>query len=149
MDKELWRPTIGVFAVIYNPHSCEQVLLSKREDGRWNLPGGGIKSGEDMKEALKREVLEETGLEIEPHKLLGVYRGSQIDTLVLVFSCFAFGGSLKKYNPSEVVDNVFMGKRQIEMISADDIVPKQLEVLEDLFAERMAVVREKNGQRIV
>ena len=39
----------------------------------WSFPGGHIKSGERVKEALMREVKEETGYEIEVGKLLGVY----------------------------------------------------------------------------
>lgn len=38
----------------------------------WTLPGGGLESGEDPREAVVREVLEETGLEARVGKLIGV-----------------------------------------------------------------------------
>lgn len=50
------------------------ILLEKRSDcGLWGLPGGKIEQGESVKEAALREVKEETGLNIEITKLLGVY----------------------------------------------------------------------------
>lgn len=41
------------------------VLLVKEPDGMWALPGGRMHEGEMPREALKREMMEETGLEIE------------------------------------------------------------------------------------
>ncbi len=39
----------------------------------WTLPGGGVDHGEHPREALRREVHEETGLDVEPGPLLDVY----------------------------------------------------------------------------
>ena len=56
--------------------SCDRVLIVKRAQepakDLWALPGGVVHLGERVKEAACREVLEETGLEIEIDKLLGV-----------------------------------------------------------------------------
>jgi 8-oxo-dGTP pyrophosphatase MutT (NUDIX family) len=56
----------------------EEVLLTRmssrtRIPGRWTLPGGGVDHGEDPREALRREVLEETGLHIDPGVALDVH----------------------------------------------------------------------------
>lgn len=40
---------------------------------RWNVPGGKASLGESPEETLRREVLEETGLEIGTPELLGIY----------------------------------------------------------------------------
>ncbi|OGZ07606.1 MAG: hypothetical protein A3C93_02175 [Candidatus Lloydbacteria bacterium RIFCSPHIGHO2_02_FULL_54_17] len=39
-------------------------LVVQEQDGRWELPGGGIDHGEEATETLKREIKEEMGLEV-------------------------------------------------------------------------------------
>jgi ADP-ribose pyrophosphatase YjhB (NUDIX family) len=52
-----------------------RLLLIQRghepEEGRWSLPGGRVKPGESDRDALVREVREETGLRVEPGRLVG------------------------------------------------------------------------------
>lgn len=64
------EPTVG--AVIFNPE--RKILLCKSH--KWNnqyvIPGGHIELGEKMEEALKREILEETGLNIYDIKLISL-----------------------------------------------------------------------------
>jgi ADP-ribose pyrophosphatase YjhB (NUDIX family) len=54
-----------------------KVLLSKRgiepRRGLWDLPGGFLEEGEHPLDGLRRELLEETGLEIEPGEFVGVW----------------------------------------------------------------------------
>ncbi|UOQ57046.1 NUDIX hydrolase [Leucobacter allii] len=52
-----------------------KILLTHWRRGHlhgWTLPGGGLESGEDPRDAVVREVMEETGLEARIGKLLGV-----------------------------------------------------------------------------
>jgi 8-oxo-dGTP diphosphatase len=53
----------------------DQVLLSKRPRGKkhaglWEFPGGKFESGEDLGQALKREIMEELGVEVLSYKAL-------------------------------------------------------------------------------
>lgn len=52
----------------------ERVLLEHRSDSdRWGLFGGGVDDDESVTDALHREVMEETGLRLAEHHLLGVF----------------------------------------------------------------------------
>jgi 8-oxo-dGTP diphosphatase len=65
----------SVVAVIVDDQ--DQVLLTKRNvppfQGEWVMPGGKIDLGEPIVEALKREVYEEVGLEVEVGQLIDVF----------------------------------------------------------------------------
>ena len=50
-----------------------QMSSRTRIEGRWTLPGGGIDHGEAPRDALRREVHEETGLRIEPGRVVDVH----------------------------------------------------------------------------
>ena len=68
------RPVLGVGAIIFQNDS---VLLVKRGRaplfGQWSLPGGAVETGELLDEALRREVLEETGLTLGPIRQFEIY----------------------------------------------------------------------------
>lgn len=84
---------IGVFALIFD-EGC--ILLGHRRDvDWWNLPGGGMEVGETVDEALRREVREETGLEVEVEQLVGVYSKPQKQEVVLTFRCHVVSGTLQ------------------------------------------------------
>lgn len=67
-------PLVGVGAIII---ADDRVLLVKRGHpplaGEWSIPGGVLEVGETLREAAVRESLEETGLQVEPADLLGVF----------------------------------------------------------------------------
>jgi ADP-ribose pyrophosphatase YjhB (NUDIX family) len=73
------------------------LLLSVRSDLRgWELPGGTPRQGEPDAEALRREVREETGLEIEVDTLAGEYRRTGFRPhLARVYRCRAVAGALR------------------------------------------------------
>jgi 8-oxo-dGTP diphosphatase len=92
-------------AVILDP--AGRVLLIRRGDGRgWSLPGGMMEPGEKLAECLVREVQEETGLDVEPLRLVGVYsdpnytrvtypNGDRVHFVSAAFECRVIGGELR------------------------------------------------------
>lgn len=60
-------PALAVGAIVFD--AAGRVLLVKRgrepARGKWSVPGGRVEAGETVREACRREVLEETGLEVE------------------------------------------------------------------------------------
>src|SRR5689334_5027378 len=92
---------VAVFGIIIEEG---RVLLCRRRDiGWWNLPGGGMELGETVDEALRREMLEETGLDVEVGRLVGVYSKPQKQEIVLTFCCRVMGGTLTE--TEEVTEN--------------------------------------------
>ena len=76
-------PTFGVFAAIFDDDGrilCVRLNYGSRG---WTTPGGRVEPSESPFDALAREVVEETGLEVEPGELLGVYGKPQDDDVVL------------------------------------------------------------------
>ena len=71
------KPIILPGSVVIILNNRNEVLLQKRPDGYWGLPGGLMDLGESFEEVAKREVFEETGLIVENLQLLNVVSGSK------------------------------------------------------------------------
>jgi len=67
---------VGVGAIIVNEE--RKLFLAKRgrearnESGKWEFPGGGVEFGDTLVDTLKREIMEEYGIQIEVGRLLDV-----------------------------------------------------------------------------
>jgi 8-oxo-dGTP diphosphatase len=68
------RPFLGVGALIFDN---EKLLIVERAGepfkGYWSLPGGIVECGEKLEQGVRREVLEETGLEVEALSVFEIF----------------------------------------------------------------------------
>ncbi len=97
LNAELHR-CIGLTVDAVIVHNNGIVLIKRRNEpfkGHYALPGGFVEYGETVEEALVREAKEETGLEVKPVKLVGVYSGPDRDprghTVTVAFLCIGEG----------------------------------------------------------
>jgi len=91
------RPRLAVDGIIVKDG---KVLLIERDDGLGRaLPGGMVEYGETTEDALKRELREETGLEVEVGELFGVYsdpdRDKRWHIITVAYVCRPKGGKLR------------------------------------------------------
>jgi len=116
-------PLIGACACIEDEQG--RMLWQRRVDfGWWGLPGGLIEIGETISQCVVREVFEETGLQVEPTRLVGVYsspdydvvypNGDQAQLVGYCFACRIVGGTLHIANEETI---------QYEWFAADDAPP--------------------------
>ena len=86
------------------------VLLRRSDNGRWALPGGVMNIGESIAHAVAREVREETGLQVEPKRIVGIYSdpghvfafddGEVRQQFSICFACRLVGGEIRPSSES-------------------------------------------------
>ena len=102
------QPVVGVGAIILKNGA---ILLEKRRNepgkGKWSIPGGVVELGENVRQAVKREVEEETGLTIEVLRLIDVVDSITLDennTVKYDFVIIDFLVEIKKGSVSPASD---------------------------------------------
>jgi ADP-ribose pyrophosphatase YjhB (NUDIX family) len=119
------NPTPTVDAVLQ--HGSKVLMVRRKKDpfkGSLALPGGFVNKGETVEDAVRREAKEETGLEVEPIEILGVYSEPRRDprehTLSVVFVCITLGGKDGQAGDDaaslEWVDMADIEKKKAEMV---------------------------------
>lgn len=102
-----------------------KILLHRKADnGLWGLPGGAMELGESIAETIIREVKEETGLDVQPEYVIGIYTnpnhvvafsdGEVRQEFSICFACRILGGELQISNES--MELGFFTVKQIERL---------------------------------
>ncbi len=103
----LRHPLVGV-SIVARQADGTIVLVRRRDNGRWSLPGGIVQRGEDIAAAARRELREETGLEIVAiERLVGVYsdrdRDPRLHSICIALAADACG-DLRVWDTHEIAE---------------------------------------------
>ncbi len=106
-------PKVAVGAVVGNDRG-EILLVQRADNGVWLYPTGWADVGYSASEVAVKEVFEETGMEVEPVRLIAVLDGlrlgfTQVPLYSLVFHCRVLGGELRRH-PLECIDVGWFGE---------------------------------------
>jgi|SRR5579875_561303 len=137
------RHSVSVAAVITDDHG-RALLIQRRDNHRWEPPGGVLELDESIEDGLRREAQEETGLEIEPVALTGVYKNMPRGIVALVFRCKATGGELMTTDETSAFR--WADEHEVRELAAEVYAVR---VLDALHADRAPAVREHDGVHLL
>jgi 8-oxo-dGTP diphosphatase len=105
------HPVVGVGAVVV--HDGKALIVKRGHEprkGEWSLPGGRVELGESLVDAVRREIREETGLEIEVGPVVEIFdRVHRLDSrvryhfVIVDYLCTCSGGALRAGDDAEDV----------------------------------------------
>jgi ADP-ribose pyrophosphatase YjhB (NUDIX family) len=134
------RPLVGVGAILIRG---DRILMAQRGKiplkGWWSLPGGALETGELLVDGIRREVREETGLEVKPVRMFQIFERIMRDSAgaveyhyVLVdYLCRVVGGTLRAGD--DVAHVEWVRRRDLPALQ---ITEGTLEVIQSAFRKR-------------
>ena len=130
------QPIVGVGGVVVHRDRVLLVLRAREPlKGRWSIPGGMVELGEDLESAVARELKEETGLRVEPLKVVEVFdriqrtgRRVRFHFVIVDYLCRLKGGRIKP--DSDVLDACWVAPGDL---SRYDLTEKAREVISQAF----------------
>lgn len=101
-----------------NQGKKEYLLISSKKDfgkftGKYYPPGGHLETGEDRKTALKREIKEELGVDVEPVKEIAVTPGDVKNQITYWWQCGIFGTNFTP-RQDEIADVRWFSEEEIK-----------------------------------
>lgn len=142
------QPVVGVGGVVIRDGRA--LLICRGSEplaGQWSIPGGALEVGETLVEGVRRELLEETGLEVRVLELIEVFERivrdsgglTQYHFVILDYLCEAVAG---KPRPGGDATNVaFVGQEELNRYSLTEAVTR---VLGKAFARARARAAEQD-----
>lgn len=133
IEKDYVTPKVDIRAVVFNDKD-EILLVKEKADSCWSLPGGWADVGYTPKAIAEKEVLEESGLQVQATKLLAVLDKNQHNhppalqhAYKLFMLCQIVGGSLR--TAFDILDCDFFDKNNIPTLSLERVLPEQIDLM--------------------
>ena len=114
------------------------LLIHNSDDRRWAVPGGCVEPNESPEEAVRREMREETGLEVEPGRLVGVFggprfrvrypNGDETSYVTAAFTCSILRGTLRP-DGEEALQARFFAWGEIDTLELTPFTSELLDVV--------------------
>ncbi|HYA62313.1 MAG TPA: NUDIX hydrolase [Candidatus Sulfotelmatobacter sp.] len=145
------RPIVGVGGVVVHR---QRALLIRRGceplKGAWSIPGGMLELGEELAEGVRRELKEETGLDVEPLEIVAAFdritrEGKRIKYhyVIVDYVCRLRGGKLKP--SSDVTDARWVRREEMPQYHLSEMATKVILKSFEFFERQKA--QEKDGQK--
>lgn len=137
------RHSVSVAGVILDAEGSHVLLVKRRDNGRWEPPGGVLELNESIEAGLRREIREETGVEVEVGPLTGVYKNMSQGIVALVYRCRA--ATL----PTQQTDEASEIKwHRVEVVG--DLMPAAYAIrIADAVTPRRVATRAHNGTSLI
>ncbi|MEK9197020.1 NUDIX hydrolase [Ureibacillus sp. FSL E2-3493] len=142
MSNNKYHRAFGVYGIYVEDG---KLLVINKNAGpyinRFDLPGGSLEEGETLSEAMKREFLEETGLEIEIEENLGVIdfklpwlwkEFTDVHHIAVYYSVRKIGGNIKipeQFKGQDSLGAVWVSEKDVSLDNASPLVLKAFEWL--------------------
>ena len=143
MDTQQPRHSVSVAGVITDDHG-QALLIRRRDNHRWEPPGGVLELGETILDGVRREVREETGLDVEPIALTGVYKNMTRGIIALVLRCKITGGDLTTTDEASAFR--WATDSEIMALAEETYAVRVLDALHD---DHTSVVRHHDGVHLL
>jgi 8-oxo-dGTP diphosphatase len=143
MDTSPGQHSVSVAGVIIDDQQ-RALLIRRRDNRRWEPPGGILERDETIHTGLIREVKEEIGLSVRPIRLSGVYKNMKRGIISLVFRCQAVSGKLT--TNEEVSEFRWASRDEITNLVDEAFAVRVLDALDEMTAP---AVRQHDGVHLI
>lgn len=133
VEKDYVTPKVDVRAVVFNDKD-EVLMVQERADNGWTLPGGWADVGYSPGEVAVKEVKEETGLDVEPVRLLAVtdkrchpHPPHTHYVYKIFILCRLVGGNFT--SAFDILDKGFFAQNALPPLSEERILKSQIDMM--------------------